>query len=549
MGTTAKRITTLAGLMLTAVAVLAPAQAGRAQPSRSGHPQPRRASRTPSDLSGTGCPADGPVQATPPDQCVSIPSRLRVTVKTSGNSCVQNEYVEVKVPARLSYEAVWYSTIGLGTRWWSSPGTRYPHKVTGLGAKYKVPKGWSAWSAAGGSGPAGSCSGQPPTGTYGTAGWAVVGCNTPRLLAAAPAGRPVATAASRQSANSSKSGQQAERGQVLSDIQTKVLGIVNDVTCHKAKKGTARTKRWDSYIKGGAIKTKTKLPGKVTSPLSVDLLVTAPSTGKTFDVAKQSLRLRHTGTVTLKLPFTHAGRTLIRHWLAGKHVALTALVSAYDPSLGWPDPPGFGTPPTSTTSAGYEYANYVAIPESLSAAMVVPKVKCHPMEETAVYPEVGVEDNTTAAGLVIGCEGTHAFYWPSVTVDNAVTNFPHNPAHPGDKIELGIAQSSSSTTAAVTDMTHKFTVHQTGAGNSTGNDLFVGLGAWNDSTELGVPDFGTLSMSKALLSGSPFGSFGTPSDLRRYDRYTSSDSSGAIQIATGAFAGNHEDFQLTYKRP
>jgi|GEM_PF-2700427 len=509
--------------------------------------------------STTGCPADGPIQATPPDQCVAIPSELPVRVKyAKGGGCVQNEYIQVKVPARLDYEAVWYSTIGLGTRWWSAPGTRYPHKVTGLGARYKVPKGWSAWSAAGGSSASGGCGGLP-AGTFGTAGWAVVGCNTPPLVPlTASLSRPPARGPDALSAGgSSGPSQDQENWQVLSDLQSKIFTVTQDVTCNKARKHDRAFNKWDSYIRDGKITTRTKLPGKIKSPLVVDIVIRDPSAATHSGdasapasadpvVAEEALTLRRTGEVTLSIPFTSYGRAVIERWLAGGRVTLTALATASDPTLGWAAPPALGTAPTSTAFAGYEYANYVAIPESVSAALVVPKVRCGAGDEGAVYPEVAVEQQTSAAGLVIGCNGPQAYYWPSVTVDNAVTNYPSDGARPGDKIDLSVTQSFAATTVTVTDVTRGFAVKQTGAGGGTGVDLLVGLGAWNDQQQASVPTFGTVSFSDAMLNGSPFGSFGTASNLERFDRYTSS-SAGTLQIATGAFAGDKTAFDVSFK--
>jgi hypothetical protein len=124
----------------------------------------------------TGCPVDGPLIVSPPAICVGLGSSL-VTIATqgSGGGCVTNDYVQVAVPKGISsYEAVWYSTIGLGTRWWSSPGTVGPASVTGEGAKYRVPNGFAAWSAAGGAQGSGPCPTGPPAGTHGTAGWGEV---------------------------------------------------------------------------------------------------------------------------------------------------------------------------------------------------------------------------------------------------------------------------------------------------------------------------------------------------------------------------------------
>ncbi|MBS1889078.1 MAG: hypothetical protein JSU06_18020 [Actinobacteria bacterium] len=122
----------------------------------------------------THCPTAGPLQPEAPDHCESIPGQLVVIVTNEpGGGCVQNDYVQVQVPPGVEeYEAVWYSTIGLGTRWWDqSEATEGPESVTGEGATYQVPVGSAAWSGAGGAG--GTCSGSAPEGTYGVAGWGV----------------------------------------------------------------------------------------------------------------------------------------------------------------------------------------------------------------------------------------------------------------------------------------------------------------------------------------------------------------------------------------
>ncbi len=120
----------------------------------------------------TGCPLAGPIAATPPLRCVPIPSSLPQVDTTVGTPpdtrCAANFFVQVKLrPGLVSYEAVWYSTFGLGTRWWSSPGTVFPGRILGIGAYYKVPKGYAAWSASY------SDCGAPPPMTYGTAAWGI----------------------------------------------------------------------------------------------------------------------------------------------------------------------------------------------------------------------------------------------------------------------------------------------------------------------------------------------------------------------------------------
>ncbi len=122
--------------------------------------------------SQTGCPTDGPIQVVLPDRCVPLPTSLPdIVTPEPGSRCVENEYIQVGVPRGIDqYEAVWYDSYG--SRWWTSPGTAGPNSITGEGGvTYMVPKGSAAWSAGGGSAPAGGCNGPP--GSLGTAGWGV----------------------------------------------------------------------------------------------------------------------------------------------------------------------------------------------------------------------------------------------------------------------------------------------------------------------------------------------------------------------------------------
>ena len=99
----------------------------------------------------TDCPTAGPIAATPPQRCVPSPSsrpQVDTTVGPAGATrCAANFFVEAQVPkGAVAYEAVWYSTFGLGTRWFTN-GTPHPGKITGIGATFDVPKGDVAWSA------------------------------------------------------------------------------------------------------------------------------------------------------------------------------------------------------------------------------------------------------------------------------------------------------------------------------------------------------------------------------------------------------------------
>jgi hypothetical protein len=139
--------------------------------------------------SKTHCPTEGPLQPRPPQKCVSIPATLKEIVThdpNGGSGCVENTYIQVQLqPGMDEYEMVWYSTVGLGTRWWTNgDATVGPGSVTGEGASYKVPKGYAAVSAAGGASASGNCPGSPPEGTHGVAGWGIPACGAGAASAA-----------------------------------------------------------------------------------------------------------------------------------------------------------------------------------------------------------------------------------------------------------------------------------------------------------------------------------------------------------------------------
>lgn len=286
----------------------------------------------------TDCPTLGPMSATPPDQCVALPTSLQqvdTTVGTPPNTrCAANFFVQVKLqPGLVSYEAVWYSTFGLGTRWWSSPGTVWPGRILGIGAYYSVPKGYAAWSAS-----YSNC-GAPPAGTYGTAGWGVAGCE----FAFEGTGGSGSSITTRQPADASTTPtqQQQQTQQILSDIQDQLFPITNDVTCNKAKTQDKAYKKWDSYIRDPAIRTKAKVRVTPSSPLTVNVTITAPNAvivasapaAKRITVAKAHVKITAAGSITLKIPFTKPGLALMRRWLKADHRYLAGHAAGQKPPV------------------------------------------------------------------------------------------------------------------------------------------------------------------------------------------------------------------------
>jgi hypothetical protein len=128
----------------------------------------------------TSCPTQGPLQPTAGQHCVRLGSRVFFVKAVANNRCVTEVLVRVRVPAGLTeYEAVVYSTVGSGTRWWSTPdkngngaGWGPGQVVSAYGAvNYTVPAGFHAWQVGGGSSPA-PCN--PGKDWVGKGAWAII---------------------------------------------------------------------------------------------------------------------------------------------------------------------------------------------------------------------------------------------------------------------------------------------------------------------------------------------------------------------------------------
>jgi hypothetical protein len=228
----------------------------------------------------------------------------------------------------------------------------------------------------------------------------------------------------------------------------------------------------------------------------------------------------------------------------GFAAALTAILGLAQPALAATAPV---TSTKSTVFAGYNFAGYIGVPGAVSAIIVVPKLNCRatPPAGRSVYAGVGIQSVNSYARLYLACtpRGVARSY-PSLVVNGTIKNIASDVAHPGDTIEFAVSQSDSQVTDLVIDITHKFIVTRNGTGSGTGEGITAGdFPVVSGSTTLGVPNFGTLSFSSALINGYPFGSAGT--GLQADDLYASS--TGALQIKTTYSASNEEAFATGFR--
>lgn len=205
--------------------------------------------------------------------------------------------------------------------------------------------------------------------------------------------------------------------------------------------------------------------------------------------------------------------------------------------------------------AGYIYDG-VSYPNfTVTAKIVVPKLRCTKGRERAVDPSVGMSTkkstssrrHSSLAGLFVGCENGKANFFPNLEVNGSSHKYTDLRAKPADTIVLRVAESASSTAVSVVDKTHKFRASLKGAGRNKLLGPWVGDVGWYSPRLLGVPDFGTLHFSDSKLNGMAFASWGamtgSGSTPVREDRVKH----GATKIATSAFATDQESFTTTYQ--
>ncbi len=225
------------------------------------------------------------------------------------------------------------------------------------------------------------------------------------------------------------------------------------------------------------------------------------------------------------------------------------LVAALTATLGLAQPALAATAPVTSTKttvfAGYNFPNYIAVPGAVSALIVVPKLNCKatPPAGRSFYAGVGIQSVNSYARMYLACTSRGARYFPSLVVNGRTKNIASDVAHPGDTIEFAVSQSVSQVTDSVIDMTHRFIATSNGSGGGTSEGITAGDFPVVSGATSGVPNFGTLDFSSALINGYPFGSAET--GLQADDLYATS--TGLLQIKTIYSASNKEAFATVFE--
>ncbi len=227
----------------------------------------------------------------------------------------------------------------------------------------------------------------------------------------------------------------------------------------------------------------------------------------------------------------------------GFAAGLTATLGLVQPAL------AATAPVTSTKSnvfAGYNFPNYIAVPGAVSATIVVPKLNCKatPSGGSSIYVGVGIQSVNSYARLYLACTSHRVTrYYPSLVVNGSTKNIASDGSRPGDTIEFAVSQGVSQVTVSVIDLTHKFIATSNGTGGGTSEGITAGDFPVTSGATTGVPNFGTLAFSSALINGYPFGSAET--GLQAVDLYATS--TGVLQIKTTYSASNKEAFATVFE--
>jgi hypothetical protein len=203
-------------------------------------------------------------------------------------------------------------------------------------------------------------------------------------------------------------------------------------------------------------------------------------------------------------------------------------------------------PINSHTFAGYQTNVTTGSATSSAATFTVPKLSCTTAART-IAPDVGVAENNfnsfSQAGVATGCASGKAVYFPFLIANNAEANYTALHFAAGNVINLSASVTTTGITVQVTDVTTGVSVTNTitGAGASA-NAAWIGDDGWYNSsgTLLGVPNFGTLTFTNCLIDGNT---------LQRWNpqQYQRVNSTGVVQIATGALSTAGNAFTTTYK--
>lgn len=197
----------------------------------------------------------------------------------------------------------------------------------------------------------------------------------------------------------------------------------------------------------------------------------------------------------------------------------------------------------SATFAGYQTPSLTGSAISSAAGFTLPKLSCTSVYR-AITPVAGVEVNNYAtyssAFVFTGCHNGKALYFPSLVVNGSETDYTSTPLSAGDVIKVGTNVTATGTTVKVTDVTKGVTKKLTGSG-ATPSAAYIGDSDWRTSgTLLGVPSFGKLTFTHCSVGGRTLASW-NPVQYQRVN------SSGVVQIATGALPSAGTAFPTYYK--
>jgi Peptidase A4 family len=198
---------------------------------------------------------------------------------------------------------------------------------------------------------------------------------------------------------------------------------------------------------------------------------------------------------------------------------------------------------TSRVEAGYALRPAPA-KASASTTFSVPKLACPATGLLGVAPGAfiftgsGSAASLSGATVFVVCQSGSTFYQAETIVNGRRTALPVSAAR-GDKIVASVSVSTTKVSVTLNDTTRHLSYTLTGTGNMPAQVL-DGIDALDSgSTQLGVPNFGSLGFSASTIDGKTL----VAAAARALDR----SSLTHLQIKTGARDATGTRFTETYK--
>lgn len=198
---------------------------------------------------------------------------------------------------------------------------------------------------------------------------------------------------------------------------------------------------------------------------------------------------------------------------------------------------------TSRSEAGYA-RRLAPATSSASTTFLVPRLACPASgllgaaPGAFIFTHSGSTANLSGASVFIVCQNGTTFYQAETIVNGKVTALPVTAAR-GDKVITTVSVSATKVSVTLNDATRHLSYTRTGSG-TTPVQVLDGIDSLNSgSTQLGVPNFGTLVFSSSSIDGKTLGA----AAAKPIDRKSATH----VEITTGSLDATGTRFTETFR--